>query len=164
MSKEAAPSPETPQAPRVWDETSVALLMEQFRIMVEREVRNMKLDVTESIAGMLARRSGLDKELHELAARVDLLARAVEGFGVRLADVEKGNPPARPHHGALGAVRDLDRPSSPTRKKAGGDHAPVAPPRPKPPAEYPQRIVTREDLQGRQTLRPREAAKRVGLR
>ena len=95
-------------APRAWNEESIELLMRQFRFMLEHEVRNMKLEVIENIGAMLARRSGVDREIHDLTARVDLLAKAIEDFGARLAIIEKGEPrPASrdPHS----RMRDLTR-------------------------------------------------------
>jgi hypothetical protein len=73
----------------MWDEQAVSLLVEQMRFMMEHSVKNMKLEVIENMGAMLARRSGIDRDIRDVAGRVDLLAKMVEGFGTRLARVEK---------------------------------------------------------------------------
>ena len=75
--------------PKVLTEDQVSSLIAQFRYMLLHEVKTMKLEVIETIGGMLARRSGLDKELRELSARVDLITKSVEGFAGRLVKVEE---------------------------------------------------------------------------
>ena len=61
--------------PLVWDEQAIDSLMTQFRYMLTHEVKNMKLEVIENMGSMLAKRSGIDREIHELTARVDLQSR-----------------------------------------------------------------------------------------
>ena len=60
----------------------------------------MKLEVVESIGNMLARRSGFDKELRDLGGRMEVLAKSVEGFAVRIAELTRRGDraeTARPH-------------------------------------------------------------------
>ncbi len=90
MSEKDAPAEAPgPDPPRVLNEEEVVALIAQFRYMLIHEVKTMKLEVIENMGAVLARRSGIDKEIRDQAARVDLLAQMVGGFGTRLAAVEK---------------------------------------------------------------------------
>jgi hypothetical protein len=132
--KDAMPVPEkgesTPgsDAPRVWNEESIDILMSQFRYMLAHEVKNMKLEVVENMGAMLARRSGIDREIHDLSARVDRMARAIDGFGARLMRIEKGKRPIARARGPLGHARDLTAtaPESPRKAPATPPPAPEA--------------------------------------
>lgn len=124
MSKNTPPEGRDIPDPKVLTEEQVSSLIAQFHFMLKHEVKNMKLEVIENIGAMLARRSGIDHELHDLSSRVDMLAKAVEGFGIRLTFHEKGEPPAQPRHGARGAARDLTSESIPAPSRP----APPSPP------------------------------------
>ena len=78
--------------------------------MLKHEVKNMKLEVIENMGAMLARRSGIDKELHDLSARVELLSQSVEDFGGRLAELEKAQGIIPVKKGPLGKDRYLREP------------------------------------------------------
>jgi hypothetical protein len=124
MSEKDKPIPEA-ATPLVWDEQAIDSLMAQFRYMLIHEVKNMKLEVIENIGSMLARRSGIDREIHELTARVELLAKSVKGFDIRLTAHEKPLP-AKPRNrrGLRGAIRDLTAESVPVTARP----APATPP------------------------------------
>ncbi len=68
MSKEKSSAPagrsDIPD-PKVLTEEQVSSLIAQFHFMLKHEVKNMKLEVIENMGAMLARRSGIDKELHD---------------------------------------------------------------------------------------------------
>lgn len=124
MNEKEGATPEA-QSPRIWDEQAVSLLVEQMRFMMEHSVKNMKLEVIENMGAMLARRSGIDREIRELRALVDLLAKEVDGFGARLMRIEKGEPPIARVRGPIGRARDLtDGAHEPPQK------VPVPPPQP----------------------------------
>jgi hypothetical protein len=115
--KDATPAETSEGTPRVWDEQAVSLLVEQMRFMMEHSVKNMKLEVIENLGAMLARRSGIDRELHDLAARVELLGKSIASFGVRLSKIEKREP-LPVSRGPRGTARNLSAPpSSPIREE-----------------------------------------------
>jgi hypothetical protein len=104
-------------APHVWDEKSIEILMAQFHFMLTREVKNMKLDIVENIGAMLARRSGLDRELHELRQRIDFIGKAMEALALRVDAFEKavGIPPRKPSAGGPIGSRELIEPRPPAK-------------------------------------------------
>lgn len=123
MSKETAPEgrgdiPESKiltvelfaEFPRSQDgnpEEQASPLTEQFRFMI----KNMKLEVVETMGAMLARRNGIDREIRDQAERVDLLAKMVEDFGKRLSEIEKTQG-IRPSDTWVHRSRDLTEPRS----------------------------------------------------
>lgn len=104
--------PEIPE-PKVLTEEQVASLIAQFRYMLLHEVKLMKLEVVESIGNMLARRSGFDKELHDLGGRMEVLAKSVEGFAGRIAELERAAGIAPGPRGPLGRRRSLKQTAQP---------------------------------------------------
>ncbi len=84
-------SPDQPEVQelKILTEEQVRSLIAQFRYMLLHEVKMMKLEVVESIGNMLARRSGFDKELRDLGGRMEVLAKSVEGFAGRIAELER---------------------------------------------------------------------------
>ena len=106
--------------------------MAQFRFMLAHEVKLLKIDVVENLGAMLARRSGLDKELHELAQRIDFLGKAQDALAARVDAIEKACalPSFKPSgRGPLGS-RELAAPGKTRTQKA----PPAPPPAPEPPA------------------------------
>ena len=126
MNKKQAPANPDAGIPRLLNEDEIASLIAQFRYMLVHEVKNMKLEVIETMGAMLARRSGIDKEIHDLTARVEVLAKSVEGFGIRLTIHEKGEPPAQTRLGPRGSSRNLTAEPAPSAIRP----APAAPPIP----------------------------------
>lgn len=116
MSKESL-KPREESEPKVLTEDQVASLLAQFRYMLLHEVKNMKLEVVETIGGMLARRSGVDRELHEITGHMDLLSKAVEGFGGRLSELEKAQGEAPRKGGPLGSARNLGKGTARVRSR-----------------------------------------------
>jgi hypothetical protein len=114
MSKQSAPAPEV-ESPRVLTEEQVSSLIEQFRFMLLHEVKNMKLEVVENIGAMLARRSGIDKELRDVGARMEILSASVEGFAGRIAGLERlqGIAPKGGPRGRARAIGDPGQVSAP---------------------------------------------------
>lgn len=124
MSKEAVPAKGEPlpreNVPRVWTDESVESLMAQFRFMLAHEVKNMKLDLIENLGAMLARRSGLDRELHELAQRIEFIGKAQEALAVRVVAIEKagGIQPFKPSGRGPVRSRALASPEEARTEKA----------------------------------------------
>lgn len=117
MSK-AEGMPEREPGP-AWTDESIESLMMQFRFMLAHEVKTMKLDIVENLGAMLARRSGLDRELHELGERIEFVAKVVDGLLLRVEDIEKagGIQPLKPSSpGPIGS-RALAAPGEHRTKK-----------------------------------------------
>jgi hypothetical protein len=100
--------------PKVLTEEQVFSLIAQFQFMLKHEVKNMKLEVVENMGAMLARRSGIDKELHDLSARVEILSKSVESFAGRLAAIEKAQEILPRKTGPLARARSLREPGPKT--------------------------------------------------
>ncbi|MGA2763932.1 MAG: hypothetical protein ABSG17_11260 [Spirochaetia bacterium] len=131
MSKKNASPPEErseiPEPKFLTEEQFFSLIAQfqaQFQFMLKHEVKNMQLEVVETIGGMLARRSGIDKDLHEMGARVDLLSKSVEGLAGRQAELEKaqGIKPQYPRgarglSGRKGRLARQDAPAAPDKAR-----------------------------------------------
>ncbi|MGA2480486.1 MAG: hypothetical protein ABSG63_17180 [Spirochaetia bacterium] len=114
MSEEDTAATGETTTPRIWDEQAVSLLVQQMRFMMEHEVKTMKLDVIENMGSMLARRSGIDREIRDVTGRVDLLVKMIERFGSRLAALEKAiKPPGAQRSRVLTAPSPAPPPPAP---------------------------------------------------
>lgn len=129
------------------------MTMRETREALVAKLEEMRADMTMYVQAWFAKHEGAAYDFKEIKKTLEWQRKVLFDFGRRLSALEKGLAPrpVNPEHPGSGHWR----PPTP----AAASPAPIPP---RPPEGYPQRIVTREEVDGRMILTCRQAARRVG--